>query len=48
MEIIEEHFLQNKPFTRLFFKVNLNDDIEINNNKVEKLIEKARIYNLEI
>ena len=31
MEIVEEHFLQKKPLTRLFFKVNLTDDVELNN-----------------
>ena len=31
MEIIEQHFVQKKPFTRLFFKVNLTDDVELNN-----------------
>ena len=43
MEIIQEHFLLKKHVTRLYFKVNLNDDIEINNTKVEKLIEQAKM-----
>ena len=45
MEIIQEHFLLKKHVTRLYFKVNLNDDIEINNTKVEKLIEQAKMFN---
>ena len=42
MEIVQEHFLLKKQYTRLFFKVNLNDDIEINNTKLDELLKKAK------
>ena len=44
MDILEEHFLQKKTPSRLFFKVDLNDELEKSQNAMLNFDENNSSY----